>query len=102
MQANTQAKTGLLDIASETARPEGAVSQAEIGRRLERAAALVEDFAETAALPALDACLAAAAGAEAAKAPPLGPLAEELCQQTAMLQDEVERFLSHIDGCRKA
>lgn len=93
-----QAKTGLLEFASEGARPEGRVSQAEIDRRLEQAAALVEDFAETAALPALDACLAAAAGAP----PPLAPLAEELCQQTAMLQDEVERFLGQMDDCRKA
>ena len=93
-----QPKKTLLDFAPDPAAPTDEVSQAEIDRRLEQAAALVEDFAETAALPALDACLAAAAGAP----PPLAPLAEELCQQTAMLQDEVERFLGQMDDCRKA
>ena len=91
-------KTMLLDIAPDPTGPAGKVSQAEIDRRLERAATLVVDFTETTALPALEACLASAA--EAPKGLPLEPLAEELCRQTAMLQDEVERFLGQIENCR--
>ncbi len=91
-------KTTLLDIAPDPNSPAGKVSQAEIDRRLERAAALAVDFTETTALPALEACLASAA--EAPKGLPLEPLAEELCRQTAMLQDEVERFLGRIEDCR--
>ena len=96
-----QPKKTLLDFAPDPAAPTDEVSQAEIDRRLERAAGLVEDFAEATALPALEACLAAAAGKDGPGGAPLTPLAETLCQQTAVLQDEIERFLGHIESCRK-
>ncbi|MDJ0942507.1 MAG: hypothetical protein QNJ30_03545 [Kiloniellales bacterium] len=97
-----QPKIELPDIASDPLGAAGPVTQAEIEGRLERAAGLVEGFAEKTALPALEACLAAAVGQGIGDGPPLSTLAEEISRQTATLQDEVERFLSHIDGCRQA
>ncbi len=93
-----QPKIEIPDIASDLPDVASPVSQAEVDRRLVRAAGRVEGFAEATALPALEACLAAAAGDPA----PLSTLTEEISRQTATLQDEVERFLSHIDGCREA
>ncbi len=96
-----QPKIELPDIASDLLSVAGPVSQAEIDRRLERAAGLVESFAEAIARPALEVCFAAAAGQGSRETAPLSTLAEEISRQT-MLLDEVERFLGHIDGCRKA
>jgi hypothetical protein len=92
-----QPKIELPEIASDPLGTAGAVTEAEIDRRLQRAAALVEDFADTTALTALDACLAAARGPGALPA----RLADDLCKQTALLQDEIERFLGRIDDCRE-
>jgi len=77
---------------------------AEVARRLDQAADLVEEFAEETALGALDSLLAAAA-APAAKtaveaAERVQQLAAETSDQTEILHSEIERFLAVSSGQR--
>lgn len=71
---------------------------AEVARRLDQAADLVEEFAADTALDAMDALLAAVSGpaalAESRR------LARETSEQTEILQSEVERFLAVSSGKR--
>ena len=71
---------------------------AEVARRLDKAADLVEEFAADTALNALDGLLALAeaparAGLEGAR-----DLAAEMSQQTEILHSEIERFLAVSAG----
>ena len=76
---------------------------AEVARRLDQAADLVEEFAQESALGALDSLLAIA---EAPQTPPrnkaagMGQLAEEMSDQTEILHSEIERFLVVSAGQR--
>jgi hypothetical protein len=71
---------------------------AEVARRLDEAADLVEEFAASTALDAMDALLAVVSGpaalAESRR------LARETSEQTEILQSEVERFLAVSSGKR--
>lgn len=71
---------------------------AEVARRLDQAADLVEEFAASTALDAMDALLAVVSGpaalAESRR------LAKETTDQTEILQSEVERFLAVSSGKR--
>jgi hypothetical protein len=75
---------------------------AEVARRLDQAADLVEEFAEESAIDALQGLLTAAA----APGPGTGALADvrhlaaEMTAQTEILQSEVERFLAVSAGRR--
>jgi hypothetical protein len=71
---------------------------AEVARRLDEAADLVEEFAASTALDAMDALLAAASGPAALAE--TRRLAQETSQQTEILQSEVERFLAVSSGQR--
>jgi hypothetical protein len=71
---------------------------AEVARRLDQAADLVEEFAASTALDAMDALLAAVSGPAALAE--TRRLAEETSQQTEILQSEVERFLAVSAGKR--
>jgi hypothetical protein len=71
---------------------------AEVARRLDEAADLVEEFAANTALDAMDALLAAASGPAALAE--TRRLAQETSQQTEILQSEVERFLAVSSGQR--
>jgi hypothetical protein len=71
---------------------------AEVARRLDQAADLVEEFAASTALDAMDALLAAASGPAALAE--TRRLAQETSQQTEILQSEVERFLAVSSGQR--
>src|SRR3546814_12653943 len=78
---------------------------AEVARRLDKAADLVEDFAADAALNALDelVALAATPGAAVPTAAALEGtrrLAAEMSQQPEILHSEVERFLAISAGRR--
>ena len=70
---------------------------AEVARRLDQAADLVETFAEESALGALDALLAAAA-APLSGAREAHRLAAEMSQQTEIVHSEIERFLAVSAG----
>ena len=71
---------------------------AEVARRLDQAADLVEEFAADTALDAMDALLAAVSGPAALEE--TRRLARETSQQTEILQSEVERFLAVSSGKR--
>jgi len=71
---------------------------AEVARRLDEAADLVEEFAASTALDAMDALLAAVSGPVALAE--TRRLAQETSQQTEILQSEVERFLAVSAGKR--
>jgi len=71
---------------------------AEVARRLDQAADLVEEFAADTALDAMDALLAAVSGPAALEV--TRRLAQETSQQTEILQSEVERFLAVSSGRR--
>jgi ABC-type transporter Mla subunit MlaD len=71
---------------------------AEVARRLDQAADLVEEFAADSALDALDALLAAASGPAALEK--TRRLAAEVSQQSEILHSEVERFLAVSAGQR--
>jgi len=71
---------------------------AEVARRLDQAADLVEEFAASTALDAMDALLAAVSGPAALAE--TRRLALETSQQTEILQSEVERFLAVSAGKR--
>ena len=74
---------------------------AEVARRLDKAANLVEDFAADASLNALDGLLAFATGPGAAAALEGSiRLAAETSQQTEILHSEIERFLAVSAGRR--
>lgn len=93
----------LTEIASEIAEAaEGAASPDEIDRRLEQAAAAVEEFAGATALPALEAALLAATSQDPRPDESLRPLADDAVQQTAVLAEETARFLDHFDTIRKS
>ena len=81
---------------------EGAASPHAIDRRLEQAAAAVEEFAGATALPALEAALAAASSQSLQARDGLRPLADDAVQQTAVLAEETARFLDHFEAIRKA
>jgi hypothetical protein len=71
---------------------------AEVARRLDEAADLVEEFAASTALDAMDALLAAVSGPAALA--DSRRLAKETSEQTEILQSEVERFLAVSAGKR--
>lgn len=73
---------------------------AEVARRLDKAADLVEDFAADAALDALDELLALTAGPGRADPAAVRDLAADMSQQTEILHSEVERFLAVSAGRR--
>lgn len=73
---------------------------AEVARRLDQAADLVEEFAEESALGALDSLLAAAAAPDAGAADKVRQLAGEMSDQTEILHSEIERFLAVSSGQR--
>lgn len=77
---------------------------AEVARRLDQAADLVEEFAEESALGALDSLLAAATapqnGAVTGAADKLCQLAGDVTDQTEILHSEIERFLAVSAGQR--
>ncbi|MEO3428874.1 hypothetical protein AAFN88_08470 [Pelagibius sp. CAU 1746] len=72
---------------------------AEVARRLDQAADLVEEFAEESALGALNALLSAAT-ADKNSAGEICRLAEETSDQTEILHSEIERFLAVSAGQR--
>ena len=74
-----------------------AADEAEISRCLEGAADLVQDFADLGAISALDTLLAAAGDSAPAtldRAKSARAVAAAALQQTATLDDEVDRFFS--------
>jgi|GEM_PF-4771570 len=77
---------------------------AEVARRLDQAADLVEEFAEESALGALDRLLTAATGpapkAAGEAAGQIRQLAGETTDQTEILHSEIERFLAVSAGQR--
>lgn len=73
---------------------------AEVARRLDTAADLVEDFAADASLNALDGLVALAAAPSRAALDGTRQLAAEVSQQTEILQSEIERFLAVSAGRR--
>ena len=75
------------------------MSETEYRRRLAQASEVIEDFARSTAAPALHAALeAAGANPDQARTRKVRALAEEMTRQTAILQDEVSRFLSRRLG----
>ena len=87
----------ILDLVTDTA----AADSLSDSDRLEKAAGLVQDFVQDSGLAALDALLEAAdqgglAGGESALA-----TAAEVSQQTAVLEGEVQRFLTTNPGSRQ-
>jgi hypothetical protein len=73
---------------------------AEVARRLDQAADLVEEFAEETAIGALDSLLAAAAQPAEKAAGKVRQLADEMSDQTEILHSEIERFLAVSAGRR--
>jgi len=73
---------------------------AEVARRLDQAADLVEAFAEETALGALDGLLAMAALPAKAAADEASRLAADMSQQTEIVHSEIERFLAVSAGQR--
>jgi len=73
---------------------------AEVARRLDQAADLVEAFAEETALGALDGLLAMAAGGKAGALDEAQRLAADMSQQTEIVHSEIERFLAVSAGQR--
>ncbi|GAB4372370.1 MAG: hypothetical protein Kow00114_33760 [Kiloniellaceae bacterium] len=73
---------------------------AEVARRLDQAADLVEAFAEETALGALDGLLAAAAAPRAGALDEVRRLAADMSQQTEIVHSEIERFLAVSAGQR--
>jgi hypothetical protein len=73
---------------------------AEVARRLDQAADLIEDFAADASLNALDGLLALSAGPGTAALEGARRLAAETSQQTEILHSEIERFLAVSAGRR--
>ena len=73
---------------------------AEVARRLDEAADIVEDFAIESAASALDSLLAAAADAGASTAAETRQLATEMSDQTEILHSEIERFIAVSAGHR--
>jgi len=73
---------------------------AEVARRLDKAADLVEDFAADTALNALDGLVALAAVPPRAALEGSRQLAAEMSQQTEILHSEIERFLAVSAGRR--
>ncbi|MGF1628499.1 MAG: hypothetical protein ACFCUT_03435 [Kiloniellaceae bacterium] len=73
---------------------------AEVARRLDQAADLVEDFAADTTLNALDSLLSLAAMPGRAALEGTRHLAAEMVQQAEILHSEVERFLAVSAGQR--
>jgi hypothetical protein len=73
---------------------------AEVARRLDKAADLVEDYAADATLNALDELLELAATAGRAGPAAVRELAADMTQQAEILHSEVERFLAVSAGQR--
>ncbi|WP_193367953.1 hypothetical protein [Pelagibius marinus] len=73
---------------------------AEVARRLDLAADLVEEFAEETAIGALDSLLAAATAGGKKSAAEIGQLADDTAEQTEILHSEIERFLAVSAGQR--
>lgn len=73
---------------------------AEVARRLDQAADLVETFAEETALGALDGLLAVAALPARTAVNEAGRLAADMSQQTEIVHSEIERFLAVSAGQR--
>jgi hypothetical protein len=73
---------------------------AEVARRLDKAADLVEDFAADAALNALDGLVDLAAAPNRAALEGTRRLAADVSQQTEILHSEIERFLAVSAGRR--
>jgi len=73
---------------------------AEVARRLDRAADLVEDFADHSAGTTLEALLALAEVPDAQSAAEVRRLADEMNGQTEILHSEIERFLAVSAGQR--
>jgi hypothetical protein len=73
---------------------------AEVARRLDQAADLVEDFAEQSAGVALNGLLALAAVPDGTAAAEARRLATEMNGQTEILHSEIERFLAVSAGQR--
>ncbi|MHA1601193.1 MAG: hypothetical protein ACTSW2_10230, partial [Alphaproteobacteria bacterium] len=71
-----------------------AFDEAEINRCLERAAELVQGFADRGAISALDTVLATTGEPTPAGSDPARLVAAIVLQQTETLHDEVGRFLS--------
>jgi len=73
---------------------------AEVARRLDQAADLVEAFAEDSALGALDGLLAMAALPVKGAVEESRRLAADMSQQTEIVHSEIERFLAVSAGQR--
>ncbi len=73
---------------------------AEVARRLDEAADVVEDFATQSALGALENLLAAAGAPGKDKLDAVRQLAAEMSDQTEILHSEIERFLAVSAGQR--
>jgi len=73
---------------------------AEVARRLDQAADLVEEFAADSALNTLDGLLALAAAPAGAPIEAACHLAADMSQQTEILHSEIERFLAVSSGQR--
>jgi hypothetical protein len=73
---------------------------AEVARRLDQAADLIEDFTDQSAGTALEALLALAEVPDATSAAEVSRLAEEMNGQTEILHSEIERFLAVSAGQR--
>lgn len=73
---------------------------AEIARRLDQAAGIVEDFAEQSAVGTLDSLLSIAADPGAGAVAEAAQLATEMSEQTEILHSEIERFLAVSAGRR--
>lgn len=73
---------------------------AEVARRLDQAADLVETFAEESALGALDGLLAMAALPAMEAVEESRRLAADMSQQTEIVHSEIERFLAVSAGQR--
>ena len=73
---------------------------AEVARRLDQAADLVEDFTDQSAGTALEALLVLAEVPDANSAAEVNRLAEEMNSQTEILHSEIERFLAVSAGQR--
>ena len=73
---------------------------AEVARRLDEAADVVEDFAAESALGALENLLAATGAPGKDKLDAVRQLATEMSDQTEILHSEIERFLAVSAGQR--
>ena len=73
---------------------------AEVARRLDEAADIVEDFAAESAITTLESLLAAAGKPAKQAAEGVTQLAQDMSDQTEILHSEIERFLAVSAGQR--